>query len=137
MKIYLAGKHGLLGNAICRYYQDKDVEFIATASSQVDLRDQKQIEAFLKSTRPDVMILSAAKHGGIETYRDKALETYRDNLAIGMNTLNAAAENGVERVIYIGASCVYPEGLKGPLTEDMLYVGPVQKSPMQWQKPRA
>ena len=128
MKIYLAGKRGLLGNAVCRYYQNKDVEFIATASSQVDLRDQKQIDGFIRSSKPDVMILSAARHGGIESYRDMPLETYRDNLAIAANAINAAADNGVERVIYIGASCVYSEGQKGPLTEDMLFAGPVQKA---------
>lgn len=128
MRIYLAGKRGLVGSAFCRYYQDKDVEFIATESAQVDLRDHSQVADFIKSVRPDVMVLSAAKHGGIESYRDEPLETYRDNLAISMNALNAAAENGVKRVINIGASCVYSESMKGPLTEDMLYAGPVQKA---------
>lgn len=128
MKIYLAGKRGLLGSALCRYYQGRDVEFIATSSAEVDLRDYGQIERFLQENRPDVMILSAARHGGIESYRDMPLETYRDNLAIGMNALNASAESGVRQVVYIGASCVYSEGQKGPLTEDMLFTGPVQKA---------
>lgn len=128
MKIYLAGKRGLLGSALCGYYQGRDVEFIATSSVQVDLRDYSQIERFLRENKPDVMILSAARHGGIESYRDMPLETYRDNLAIGMNALNAAAESGVDQVIYIGASCAYSEGQKGPLTEDMLFTGPVQKA---------
>ena len=127
MKIYLAGRNGLVGSAVCKYYRDKDVELISTTSAQVDLRDRSQADKFIRDNRPDVMILSAARHGGIESYRDAPLETYRDNLAISMNALNAAAENGVEKVINIGASCVYSEGLKGPLTEDMLYSGPVQK----------
>lgn len=128
MRVYLAGKRGLLGSALCEYYRDKDVEFTATSSAEVDLRDYRQIWQFIRRNRPDVMILSAARHGGIESYRDMALETYRDNLAIAANAINAAADNGIEQVIYIGASCVYPEGQKGPLTEDMLFTGPVQKA---------
>ena len=129
MKIYLAGERGLVGSALCKYYYGRnDVEFISTNSSQVDLRDYRQIERFICTNKPDVMILSAARHGGIESYRDMPLETYRDNLAIGMNALNSAAENGVETVINIGASCAYAESLKGPLTEDMLFIGPVQKA---------
>lgn len=128
MKIYLAGKRGLLGSALCSYYQDKSIEFIATSSAEVDLCDYRQVEQFIRKNEPDVMILSAARHGGIESYRDIPLETYRDNLTIGVNALNAAAENGIKQVIYIGASCVYPEGMKGPLTEDMLFTGPVQKA---------
>lgn len=128
MKIYLAGKHGLVGSALCRYYQDKDVQFIATTSAQVDLRDRAQIEKYIRDNKPDTVILSAARHGGICSYQDAPLETYRDNLAISVNVLNAAAENGVTKLINIGASCVYSEGMKGPLTEDMLYAGPVQKA---------
>ena len=107
MKIYLAGKNGLLGSSIRTYYKDKDVD--------------------LRTTQPDVMILSAAKHGGVASYMNSPLEYYRDNLLISLNSINAAAENGVERLINIGASCVYAEGLKGPLTENMLFAGPVQK----------
>lgn len=128
MKIYLAGKRGLVGSAVCEFYQDKGIEFIATTSAQVDLQDYGQIECFLREHKPDVMILSAARHGGIESYRDMPLEIYRDNLAISINALNAAARAGIKQVINIGASCVYAETLKGPLTEDMLYAGPVQKA---------
>lgn len=128
MRVYLAGKRGLLGSALCSFYQRQDVEFTATSSAEVDLRNQKQTEEFIKFTRPDVIILSAAKHGGIGSYQSAPLETYRDNLAIAMNALNAAAENDIRQVIYIGASCVYSEGQKGPLTENMLFTGPVQRS---------
>ncbi len=128
MKIYLAGKNGLVGSAIRRYYKDKDVELTSTSSAEVDLRDHSQISNYLRKTKPDVMILSAAKHGGVASYMASPLEYYRDNLLICANSITAAAENGVERLINIGASCVYAEGLKGPLTEDMIFNGNVQKA---------
>lgn len=128
MKIYLAGKNGLLGSAIRGYYKEKGVELVATASDEVDLRDYGQISGYLREAGPDVMILSAAKHGGVASYMSSPLEYYRDNLLIAVNAINAAAENGVKRLINIGASCVYAEGLKGPLTEDMIFSGPVQKA---------
>lgn len=128
MKIYLAGRNGLVGSEIRRYYQDKDVELLTTSSAEVDLRDFRQINEFLSHAQPDVMILSAAKHGGVASYINSPLEYYRDNLLISVNAINAAAENGIGRLINIGASCVYSEDLKGPLTEDMIFSGPVQKA---------
>lgn len=128
MKIYLAGKNGLVGSAICKYYEEKGIELMTTSSADVDLRDHSQISGYLHRTKPDVMILSAAKHGGVASYMESPLEYYRDNLLISANAVTAAAENGVERLINIGASCVYAEGFKGPLTEDMLFVGNVQKA---------
>ena len=128
MKIYLAGKNGLVGSAICKYYKDKNIELLATTSAELDLRSHGQISDYLRATRPDVMILSAAKHGGVESYMKSPLDYYKDNLLISVNSINAAAENGVEKLINIGASCVYAEGLKGPLTEDMLFAGAVQKA---------
>ncbi len=128
MKIYLAGKNGLVGSALCNYFYDKNVELLTTTSSEVDLRDFRQIDDYLNHARPDVMILSAAKHGGIASYMSSPLEYYRDNLLISVNAINAAAKNGIGRLINIGASCVYSESLKGPLTEDKIYTGPVQKA---------
>lgn len=118
----------MVGSAICKYYQDQNIELLTTSSAEVDLRDHRQISEYLRQVRPDVMILSAAKHGGVASYMSSPLEYYRDNLLIFMNSINAAAENGIGRLINIGASCVYSEGLKGPLTENMLYSGPVQKA---------
>ncbi len=128
MKIYLAGRNGLLGTAFCRYYRKLGGDFLSTSSAEVDLRDKSQVDAFLRLHRPDVVILSAAKHGGIENYSRFPLEYYRDNLLISTNVINAAAENGVGTLINIGASCVYAENLPGPLREEQLYDGPVQKA---------
>ena len=128
MRIYLAGKNGLVGSAIRDYYNGKKVELLATASNEVDLRNRCQINDYLSKARPDVMILSAARHGGVSSYMGSPLDYYKDNLLISINSITAAADNGVETLINIGASCVYAEALKGPLTEDMIFNGPVQKA---------
>ena len=127
MKIYLAGRNGLVGSAFCQYYSSLGEDFISTESSEVDLRDYNQVKLFLLQNKPDVVILSAAKHGGIESYRNHPLEYYRDNLLISLNVINGAAENGIKFLINIGASCVYADGLKGPLKENQLFLGAVQK----------
>ena len=129
MKIYLAGKNGLVGSAFLRYFQNRDdIVLSATTSAEVDLRDHKQVCDYLQATQPDVMILSAARHGGVASYASAPLEYYKNNLLIFANAISAAAESGVKRLINLGASCVYTDGLAGPLTEDMLFIGPVQKA---------
>lgn len=128
MKIYLAGKRGLVGNALCKYYQHSNEQFLATSSVEVDLTNAQQTMDFIRSITPDVIILSAARHGGVKSYSDNPLEYYRDNVAISTNVINAAAESGVKTLINIGASCVYAEGIRGPLKEEFLYLGPVQKA---------
>lgn len=129
MKIYLAGKNGLVGSAFLKYFQKRDgAELLATTSAEVDLRDHRQVSDYLQATQPDVMILSAARHGGVASYASSPLEYYKNNLLIFANAISAAAESGVKRLINLGASCVYAEGLKGPLREDMLFTGPVQKA---------
>lgn len=128
MKIYLAGKNGLVGTSFSIYYGNKEVEFCTTESREVDLRNFEAIKSYLNRTKPDVLILSAAKHGGVQEYALHPLEYYKENLLISINTINAAAECGVKTLINIGASCIYAENLKGPLTEDMLFQGAVQKA---------
>lgn len=128
MKIYLAGKNGLVGTSICKYYGSKTVNFYTTDSKELDLRNFEAVKNYLNQIKPDILILSAAKHGGVQQYALHPLEYYKENLLISLNTINAAAECGVKTLINIGASCVYSEQLKGPLTEDMLYQGTVQKA---------
>lgn len=128
MIIYLAGKNGLVGNALCEYYKHLNEQFIATSSAEVDLTNTQQTMDFIEKVKPDVIILSAAKHGGIKSYSENPLEYYRDNVAISTNVINAAAKNGVKTLINIGASCVYAEEIRGPLKEEHLFWGPVQKA---------
>lgn len=128
MKIYLAGKNGLVGTSFIMYYGNKEVELCTTDSRELDLRNYEAVKAYLSRIKPDVLILSAAKHGGVQEYALHPLDYYKENLLISINTINAAAECGVKTLINIGASCIYAENLKGPLTEDMLFQGAVQKA---------
>jgi GDP-L-fucose synthase len=128
-KVYIAGHTGLVGSAIVRRlkaagYPDDDI--ITRRSSQLDLTRQADVEAFFEAEAPDVVILAAAKVGGIlanDTYRG---EFIRDNLLIQTHVIDAARRSGVERLLFLGSSCIYPRNCPQPMHEDHLLTGPLE-----------
>jgi GDP-L-fucose synthase len=126
-RVYIAGHTGLVGSAIVRRLESAGYEDIVTRrSSELDLTRQADVEAFFADQKPDVVIVAAAKVGGIlanNTYRG---EFIRDNLLIQTNVIDAARRSGVERLLFLGSSCIYPRECPQPMREDHLLTGPLE-----------
>jgi len=123
-KIYVAGHNGMVGSAICRKLEEASVKNIITrSSSDLDLRNQAAVNAFFEAEKPDYVFLAAAKVGGIlanDTYRAEFLY---DNLMIEANVIHAAYKSKVEKLLFLGSSCIYPKLAEQPIKEEYLLTG--------------
>lgn len=120
-KIYLAGHDGMVGSAILRELDPKGYKNIITRSlSELDLRRQKNVEDFFISEKPDIVIIAAAKVGGIIANNTYRAEFLYDNIMIEANIIHAAHQNGVEKLLFLGSSCIYPKDAPQPLKEEYL-----------------
>lgn len=120
-KIYLAGHDGMVGSAILRELNSKGYKNIITRSlSELDLRRQKNVEDFFISEKPDIVIIAAAKVGGIVANNTYRAEFLYDNIMIEANIIHAAHQNDVEKLLFLGSSCIYPKDAPQPLKEEYL-----------------
>lgn len=123
-KVYIAGHRGMVGSAIKRRLeQARFTNFVTRTSSELDLRNQAAVNAFFEEEKPNYVFLAAAKVGGIlanNTYRG---EFIYDNLMIQNNVMHAAHINGVDKLMFLGSSCIYPKMAPQPMTEDSLLTG--------------
>ncbi|MCB9282503.1 MAG: GDP-L-fucose synthase [Lewinellaceae bacterium] len=123
-KIYVAGHNGMVGSAIVRKLQREGFNNLVLRSSrELDLRNQQAVQDFFAAEKPDYVFLSAAKVGGIlanDTYR---AEFIYENLMIECNVIHAAWQAGVEKLLFLGSSCIYPKKAPQPLKEDYLLTG--------------
>ena len=123
-KIYLAGHRGMVGGAILRQLQARDESNIITRThAEMDLTDQAAVRAFMKAERPDVVILAAAKVGGILANNSYPAEFIYENLMIEANVIHQAYAAGVTRLLQLGSSCIYPRAVPQPMREDALLTG--------------
>lgn len=120
-KIYLAGHTGMVGSAIYRKLQSKGYKNILTKNlSELDLRNQSSVEKFFSETKPEILIIAAAKVGGILANNTYRAEFLYDNLMIEANLIHSAYLNKVEKVVFLGSSCIYPKLAPQPLMEEYL-----------------
>lgn len=125
--VWVAGHRGLVGSAIVRRLESEPIDSLITATSdEVDLSRQDETEQFVASTKPDVLILAAAKVGGIHANRSAQGEFLYENLMISANAVEAARRNSVERTVILGSSCIYPRESPQPMREDHLLTGPLE-----------
>ena len=128
-KIYVAGHRGMVGSAIVRKLQAKGFENIVTRTSrELDLRDQRAVDAFFTTEKPDYVFLAAAKVGGILANNVYRGEFLYDNLMIEANVIEAARVHEVKKLQFLGSSCIYPKMAPQPLTEDALLTGPLEST---------
>lgn len=126
-KIYIAGHRGLVGSALLRNLQAKGYTNLLTRThAELDLTNQAATEAFFAQEKPDYVFLAAAKVGGIVANNTYPAEFIRDNLAIQGNIIHAACQNKVERLLFLGSSCIYPRLAPQPLKEESLLTGPLE-----------
>ena len=112
-KIFLTGHNGLVGSAIYRKLDTSGYKNIITANRrQLDLRNQKKVDNFIKKNKPDFVIIAAGKVGGIMANSIYPAEFIYDNLMIACNLINASYKNDIKNLIFLGSSCIYPSNIK-------------------------
>lgn len=131
MKIFLAGHRGMVGGAILRQLKARqaggeDLELVTRMHSELDLTDQAAVRTFFQSERPHVVILAAAKVGGIHANNTYPAEFIYENLMIEANVIHQAYEVGVTRLLFLGSSCIYPKAVPQPMAEDALLTGALE-----------
>jgi GDP-L-fucose synthase len=120
-KIYIAGHNGMVGSAINRELQKKGYKnLVLKTSSELNLKRQRETEDFFKKEKPGIVIIAAAKVGGILANNTYRAEFIYDNLMIETNIINSAFENGTKKLIFLGSSCIYPKFAPQPLKEEYL-----------------
>lgn len=123
-KIYVAGHRGLVGSAIYRRLQALGYEKLITRThNELNLTEQAAVRAFFELEKPDYVFLAAAKVGGIYANNTYPAEFIRDNLQIQTNVIDAAWRNGVQKLQFLGSSCIYPKFAPQPMSEDCLLTG--------------
>jgi len=126
-KIYVAGHRGMVGGAILRRLEARGGDTLITRNSaELDLRDQAAVRAFMQTERPDAVILAAAKVGGIHANNTYPADFIYDNLLIQANVIGQAHEAGVQQLLFLGSSCIYPREAPQPMSEDALLTGPLE-----------
>lgn len=123
-KIYIAGHRGMVGSALLRNLEKKGfTNFVLRTSSELDLRNQLQVDDFFKKEKPDYVFLAAAKVGGIQANNIYRADFLYDNLMIQNNVLHASFVNNVKKLMFLGSSCIYPKLAPQPLKEEYLLSG--------------
>ena len=126
-RVWVAGHSGMVGSALVRRLQREALDAIVTApSAELDLRRQEDVRRFVRRERPDVLLLAAARVGGIQENRARQGEFLYDNLMIAANCIEAARLHDVERTLVLGSSCAYPRDSPQPITEERLLTGPLE-----------
>jgi GDP-L-fucose synthase len=126
-KIFVAGSNGMVGSAIVRSLKRNGfTSIIEKSSKELDLKDQKAVQQFFKDEQPEYVFLAAAKVGGIHANNQYPATFIYDNLMIQSNVINAAYENQVKKLLFLGSSCIYPKMAPQPLKEDYLLTGSLE-----------
>ena len=128
-RIFVAGHRGMVGSAIVRQLEARrkgSVEIITRTRNELDLTDQAAVRDFMSSERPDVVILAAAKVGGIHANHTYPAEFIYENMMIQANVIHQAFKADVERLLFLGSSCIYPKYAEQPMSEDSLLTGELE-----------
>jgi GDP-L-fucose synthase len=126
-KIYVAGHNGLVGSAIVRHLQKEGYRYIITADSvDLDLRDQHEVKKFFQKEKPQFVFMAAAKVGGIMANKIFGGEFIYDNLCVQNNVIHESYKSGVEKLLFLGSSCIYPKFAPQPMKESYLMTGELE-----------
>ncbi len=125
-RIWVAGHRGMVGSAICRQLIARGDNVVTADRNVVDLRNQIAVEVWLRQNRPDAIMFAAAKVGGIVANDSLPADFIYDNLAIATNVIHSAHASGVDRLVFLGSSCIYPKFAPQPIKEEALLTGPLE-----------
>lgn len=127
MRIYVAGHRGLVGSALVRNIEAaRNHTWFGRTRTELDLLDRKAVFEFVEREKPDAVIIAAAKVGGIHANNTFPVEFLSENLQIETNLIDASHRAGIEKVIFLGSSCIYPKLAPQPMTEEALLTGPLE-----------
>ena len=125
-RVYVAGHRGMVGAAVCRRLAQDNVEIITASRSDLDLRDAEAVRNWMKEARPDAVIMAAAKVGGIHANNTYPVDFLLENLMIQNSVISAAHHASVERLLFLGSSCIYPKMAEQPIKEEALLTGALE-----------
>lgn len=126
-RIFVAGHKGLVGGALLRRLQREGFRSVLTTTrKETDLTCQADVDQFFSSNEPEIVFLAAARVGGILANASYPADFIRDNLLIQTNVIDAAYQNGAEKLVFLGSSCIYPKLAEQPISEDTLLTGPLE-----------
>lgn len=126
---YIAGHRGLVGSAIWRTLESEGfINLVGRTSAELDLRDGEQVRAFFDEVKPTYVVLAAAKVGGILANETYPVDFLVENLQIQLNVMEAARTSTVQRLLFLGSSCIYPKFAAQPITEDSLLTGHLEET---------
>src|ERR1700724_2975302 len=126
-KIFVAGHRGMVGSALIRRFEDEGfANLVKRDRSQVDLADESAVAKFFAEEKPAIVILAAAKVGGIKANNDAPVEFLIENLRIQNSVLSGAHASGVHKLLFLGSSCIYPRHAPQPIPESALLTGPLE-----------
>ena len=128
-KIYVAGHRGLVGSAIVRALNSKGYEnIIGRTHMELDLTDQSLVRKFFEEERPDIVVLAAAKVGGIHANNTEPAEFAYENLQIQCNVIESCHRYQVNKLLFLGSTCIYPRLAPQPIPEEALLTGPLEET---------
>src|SRR6266498_4360839 len=130
-RIFVAGHNGMAGSAIVRRLRQEPCEVLIAERRALDLTRQEPTENYFRSTRPDVVIMAAGRVGGILATNTYPAEFLADNLAMELNCIRASHMGGVQKLLFLGSTCIYPKFAKQPMSEDQLLTGELEPT-NQW-----
>ncbi len=126
LKIFVAGHKGMVGSALVRLLQKKNVDLIIKERKELDLLNQHHVQNFFKKHKIDQVYLAAARVGGINANNIYPAEFIYENLMIETNVIHSAFKNGVKKLLFLGSSCIYPKNAKQPMKEEELLTGKLE-----------
>ena len=127
-KVFVAGHNGMVGQAVVRKLMDYDVELISRSRSELDLANASQVLDFMSSVKPDVVILAAAKVGGIVANDSYPADFILQNMKIQNNIIESSYHAKVAKLVFLGSSCIYPRDTSQPISEEQLLSGPLERT---------
>jgi GDP-L-fucose synthase len=125
-RVWVAGHRGMVGSAIVRRLAAEDCEILTASRSEVDLKNQAEVAAWMDQAKPEAVFLAAAKVGGILANETFPADFLYDNLMIEANVIHSSFRVGVEKLLFLGSSCIYPKFAEQPIIEEALLTGPLE-----------
>ncbi len=127
-RVWVAGHRGMVGRALLRRLSREAVELLTVPREELDLTEGAAVRAWMRRHRPQVVILAAARVGGILANARRPVEFLEQNLRIELEVISASAELGVEKLLFLGSSCIYPRDCPQPIREEYLLTGPLEET---------
>lgn len=128
LKVWVPGSNGMVSSTIIKKLKTKNCKIITPTRNQLDLTDKVKVFEFYKLNQPDVVILSAAKVGGIHANNTYPVDFLLENLCIQNNIISGAYNFSVKKLLFLGSSCIYPKNIDDPISEDLLLTGSLEET---------